>query len=247
MTVYADVLFMLNFVFDLEILIILLRLYSKKVPPVRLLLSTCIGGMQGIFVFIPYFRILCSPPARFLMPLLLVAAVFVPCKIGELVGGWSCFLAISFVVLGAINFFDLKAMYALLLFVPVYVMLMIVKRNIKRKKSIAVLVYKDKKITEEGLFDSGNTLFYNSRPVMLANHNVFEELFGDGFSPNAANEWVESDDVCFVPYTALGSEGVIFGIKLECAIINGKKYENSILGYSDDNFKDNLILNSTMT
>ncbi len=247
MTVYADVLFIINFLFDAEILLILLRLYSKKIPLVRLLLSTCIGGLQGIFVFIPYFRILCAPPARFLIPLVLVWAVFAPCKTGELIGAWISFLTISFAFSGAISFFDLKAIYGLLLLIPVYVMLTLLKRNIKRKKSIATLTYKDRKIAEEGLYDSGNALFYNSSPVILADKSVFEKLFGKGFSINAANEWVDAEDLCLVPYSALGGEGTIFGIRLESAVINGKRYDNAVLGYSGDKFKDNLILNSTMT
>lgn len=247
MTVYADVLFIINFIFDAEILMILLRLYSKKIPALRLLLSTCIGGLQGIFVFIPYFRILCSPPARFLVPFVMVCIVFLPCKTGELISVWTSFLAISFVFSGAITFFHMKAVYGLLLMLPLYVMIVLIKRNIKRKKSQAILVYKDKKISEDGFFDSGNTLFYNEAPVMLANSNVFIKLFGDGFSPGVACEWIDVEDICFIPYTSLGSEGVIFGIKLEYALIGEKRYDNAVLGYSDDKFKDNLILNSTMT
>ncbi len=247
MTVYADIVFLINFAFDAEILLILLKLYSKKIPYVRFLLSTCIGGLQGVFVFIPYFRMLCTPPARFLIPLLMVSAVFLPCKVKELMSAWISFLTISFVFSGAINFFNLKAVYGLLLLVPIYVSILAIKRGIKKRKKSVILVYQDKRISQEGFLDSGNMLHYNDRPVILAKADVFEKLFGSGFKISAAMEWIDIKDFCFIPYTALGKTGAIFGIKLDFAIVSGKRYDGVVLGYCEDNFSDHLILNSVMT
>lgn len=247
MTVYADIIFLLNMAFDAEILVILLKLYSKKIPVFRLLLSTCIGGMQGIFVFIPYFKIFCSPPARLFMPLFMTMAVFLPCRRRELLEAWCMFLVISFVFSGIITFFDMSALWSLMLLVPVYVAVEAVKRRAVKKRGNAVLIYKDRKISETGFFDSGNMLRFGDCPVILANNVIFERLFGKGFSKNAAEEWVDACDLKFVPYKALGRQGVVFGIRLDCAIIDGKKYENVILGQCDDDFSESLILNGIMT
>ena len=246
MTVYADVIFFVNFAFDAEIFLILLRLYSKRIPPVRFLLSTCIGGLQGIFVFIPYFRMLCSPPARFLMPLIMVTIVFMPCTKKELTGAWLSFLSISFIFSGAIGFLKLKSIYGLLLLPPIYTLIVIMKRNAKKRKEKVVLAYRERRITYEGFFDSGNMLYYNNMPVMLAQEDVFEKLFGKGFSINAVSEWIDIKDFCVVPYTALGKTGTIFGIRLDFAIVSGKRYDDVVLGFCQDNFSDKLILNSAM-
>ncbi len=247
MTVYADILFLINFAFDLEVLLILLRLYSKKIPPVKLLLSTCIGGLQGIFVFIPYFRMLCSPPARLLVPLLMVALVFFPCRTKELFGAWITFLVISFVFSGLISFLEIKGLWGLLLLVPVYAAVCFVKRRAVKKTGTAVLIYKDRKISEQGFFDSGNMLSSCGNPVILANDDVFKRLFGSGFSINAAAEWTDACDLRVVPYNALGKQGVVFGIRLDCIVVDGKRYDNAVLGYCEDKFSDNLILNGIMT
>lgn len=247
MTVYADIVFLVNFVFDAQILLILLKLSSKKIPPLRFLLSTCIGGLQGIFVFIPYFRILCMPPARFLIPLLMVSVIFSPCKTRELLKLWVIFLTISFVFSGAINFFGLNLVCSLMLPIPLYTAIVVIKKNIVRKKETVILAYHDKKLEQEGFFDSGNMLFHNGNPVILASSDVFKRLFGDGFSINAVSEWIDVRDFCVIPYKALGKTGIVFGIKLDFAVVAGKRYDGVVLGYCNDNFSDNLILNSVMT
>ncbi len=247
MTVYADVLFFMNFAFDIEILFLLFRLYSKKIPPVRLLLSACLGGAQGLFAFIPYFGILFAPPARFLMPLLMVMAVFLPCKQKECLGAWGCFMIISFVFNGAVNFLQIKAVWGLFLLAPICAAIGIVKRNVKRKKSTAVLIYGDRKITEEGFFDSGNMLSYSGVPVILASRRIFEKLFGTGFTPEAAREWADIKDIRLIPYSTIGKKGAILGIRLDACVVNGKRYDNVILGHFGEEISEDLILNGIMT
>lgn len=247
MTVYADILFIINFAFDTEVMLILLRLYSKKIQPIKLLLSTCIGGLQGIFVFIPYFRILCSPPARLLVPLFMVALVFFPCKAKELFGAWVSFLIISFVFSGLMTFLELTALWGLILLLPVYAAVCFVKRKAVKKTGTAVLIYKDRQILEEGFYDSGNMLSCGGNPVILASDAVFKRLFGNGFSINAVSEWADVCDLRFVPYNALGKQGVVFGIRLDSIVVDGKRYDNAVLGYCEDEFSNNLILNGIMT
>ncbi len=246
MTVYADVIFFVNFAFDAEILLILLKIFSKKIPPVRFLLSTCLGGVQGIFVFIPYFRMLCTPPARFIMPFVIVSAVFMPCEKKELLRAYISFLMLSFGFSGGINFFKLKAIYGLLLPVPIYIGVVMMKRTIKKKRENVVLVYREKRITEEGFFDSGNMLKYNNTPVILAKAEVFEKMFGKGFSIESISEWIDIKDFCCIPYASLGKAGTVYGVKLDFVIVSGVRYDGAVLGYCTDNFSDKLILNSVM-
>lgn len=247
MTVYADILFLINFAFDAEILAILCKVYSKKIPPARFLLSACLGGLAGVFVFIPYFKILSLPPARIILPIIMTALVFLPCKKGRLAGGAAVFTAISFLFSGAIHFFGMNAFSGLLLPAGLYPAICVVKKNIKRKRSTAVLKYKDRKITVEGFFDSGNLLKSGGAPVILGSRAVFERLFGKGFRIEAAAEWLDSVDIRLVPYSALGKSGAVLGIRLDSAVIDGKVYENTVLAYCEDDFSEDLILNAAMT
>ena len=105
MTVYADVLFFINFIFDAEILILLCKLYSKKVPPIRLLASAIFGGIVSVFTFIPYLEIFARMPSGFIVPIIMVYTVFYPVNLRGFFGKYLSFLAISFTLSGAINFF----------------------------------------------------------------------------------------------------------------------------------------------
>ncbi len=246
MTVYADVLFFINFAFDLEILIILLKLYSKRIHKLRLLFSAFMGGMQGVFAFVPYFRILCLPPAFVIVPIVMVMVVFLPCSWKEGISALISFMTISFVFSGAITFFDLSSLWAILLPVPLYVAICILKSRAIRRKDRVTLVYRGRTAGFDGFFDSGNMLSYNGNPVILANKAVFESLLGKGFCKEAAWEWVEAEDLRFVPYTALGGNGVVFGIRLDFCVVGNKRFENVILGLSENDFSDDLILNTVM-
>ncbi len=247
MTVYADILFFMNFAFDLEILFILLRLYSKKIRILRLLLSACMGGVLGVFAFTPYFGILLAPPARFFMPALPVAVVFVPCEKKKFAGAWCTFLVISFIYNGLIEFFEIKAVLGLFSLIPICVLLDILRRKVVSKRSTAVLVYKGKRVTADGLFDSGNMLISNGAPVILAGDCVFEKLFGKGFSVEAISEWAEVSDIRVIPYSAVGNHGMLYGIKLDTCIIGKKNYDNAVLGYYGKEIHEELILNGIMT
>lgn len=247
MTVYADILFLINFAFDAEILAILCKVYSKKIPPLRFLLSACMGGLAGVFVFIPYFKILSLPPARLILPIIMTALVFLPCKKGRLAGAAAVFTVISFLFSGAIHFFGMSAFSGLLLPAGLYPAICIVKKNIKKKRSTAVLKYKDRKISEEGFFDSGNLLKSGGAPVILGSCAVFERLFGKGFRIEAVSEWADSEDIRLVPYSTLGKSGAVLGIRLDSAVIDGKTYADTVLAYCEDDFSEDLILNAVMT
>ncbi len=246
MIVYADLVFLVNFAFDMELLLILLKLTSKKAPPVRLFLSACIGGVQGVFVFIPYFRILAAPPAGLFVPLVMTVLVMYPSRLREYIKVWLLFLCCSFVLSGMMSFFGIDTLWGLLLLVPVYAAVSLIKKTSIKKNLHTALYYGENCVKVEGFMDSGNGMMYRGVPVILANEKIFEKLFGKGFNINAVYEWADSRDICVIPYQALGKTGVVTGVRLDKAVIDGKNYENVILGYFSDNLTDDLILNGIM-
>ena len=190
MTVYADILFLMNFLFDAEILVLLCKIYSKKVQLSRVLLSAAVGGLFGVFAFIPYFRILAGPPARVVLPVVMTALVFLPCKKEMLAGASVIFMGMSFIVSGAVSFFGIKGFFGILVPVPVYGVVLLIKTKSLKKRRLTILCYKDFLSSEDGFYDSGNMLTYKNAPVILGSQAVFERLFGKGFSVFALPEWV---------------------------------------------------------
>ena len=247
MKVYADMIFFVNFLVDLEILITLTKLYRQKIRFAKLLLSACLGGMQGVFAFVPYFRILSTAPARLLMPFFMIWAVFYPCKLTKAVKGGFFFLPLSFIISGAVIFFDLSSAMVIFMPLPVFIAVNVyINKKLVQKRNVT-LIYNDCQYHGEGFYDSGNMLFYKNLPVILAIHMVFEDMFGKEFSINAVNEWVNKKDIRIIPYTSLGNQGAVIGISLDKAVVDGEDYYGIILGYCTDKFSENLILNGIMT
>lgn len=247
MTVYADIFFLINFVFDAQMLFILCKIYSKKVSGIKILLSAIVGGLAGVFAFVPYFEILLLPPAKVVLPAIMTAIVFLPCKKRMIAGATAIFAGISFMFSGAIIFFGLNIVSGLLIPLPVYAIICNFKKNVRKKRSLVKLLYKDKKSVEDGFYDSGNMLTSGGLPVILGSKAVFERLFGKGFSKKAIAEWVDNCDIRLVPYSSLGKKGAVIGVRLDYAEIGKKRYYGTVLAYAEEDFSDELILNSVMT
>lgn len=246
MTVYVDVLFFINLVFNAEILILLCKIYSKKIPKIRLFVSASLGGVISIFAFISYLEIFAQSLAGFIFPFVMVWIVFDPLDIRGLLSRYFSFLALSFILSGSIIFFGLNAMSAVLIPIPIYFMVSILRQNIKKKKGKVVLEYKGKTVESDGFFDSGNMLLSGGMPVILGSGKVFDELFGCEFSNKNITSLSERFEMRIVPFTSLGKTGTVLGVKLERIWVDGKEYDNVVLAYAGDKFSDDLVLNSIM-
>lgn len=245
-TVYADVSFFINFTFDAEILLLLCKVYSKKVPALRLILASCLGGLLGVFAFIPYFEIMARPPARFIIPIFMICMVFLPIGRKAFFSRYLSYLAISFVMAGLINFLDLNAYSGLLIPVPVYLLICILRKNINKKKGEVVLEYKNKKLTTDGFYDTGNMLLSGGLPVILGSERIFKELLDCEISRENIMSLAKRFEMRIIPFMSLGKAGTVMGIKLDRIWVDGKEYNGVVMAYAGNRFSDELILNSIM-
>lgn len=247
MTVYADVAFFINFAFDAEILLLLCKIYWKKAPILKIILASCLGGLLGVFAFIPYLEILARTPARVIMPVFMVYIVFYPFERRAFFSRYLSFLAISFVMCGLINFLGLNTFAGLFLIIPVYLLICILRKNINKKKGEVVLEFKNKSLTADGFFDTGNMLFSGSLPVILGSERIFKELLDCEISKENIMSLAKRYEMRIIPYISLGKVGTVMGIKLDRVWVDGKKYEDVVMAYAGSRFSDDLILNSIMT
>lgn len=247
MTVYADVSFLINFAFDAEILLLLCKVYSKKIPKLRLFLSACIGGLLGVFAFIPYLEIIARPPARFIIPIFMVFIVFMPLEWKTFFSRYLSYLAISFVMSGAINFLNLNVFSGLLIPIPIYLLICILRKNINKKKGEVILEYKEKRITADGFFDTGNMLLSGGLPVIIGSERIFQELLGCEISKENIMSLAKRFEMRIIPFMSLGKAGTVMGVKLDRIWVDGKEYDEVVMAYAGNKFSDDLILNSIMT
>ena len=246
MAVYLDIAFLINFLFDAEILFLTLVLLSKRITYRRIVFAAFLGGLQGVFVFFPYFRILSLPPVSFLTPLLMVIIATKPVSVREIFEGYMFFLTSAFLVGGAMAFLKLKIIFALLLILPLYLAILNIRKNIFKKHTSVTLFYKGKKIEKQAVYDSGNMVFYCGKPVIFGSKKIFFELTDRNFADSNILSEINADDLCMVCYKTVGKSGIAAGIRLENAVVSGKSFDGAVICMFDGGLKDEIILNGIM-
>jgi len=247
LTVYADVAFIINFIYDLELLVLLCKVFSKKVPKMRVFLSAFMGGLLGVFAFLPYLEVLTRPAARFVFPVFYVYMVFKPLGVKDFVNRYLCFVSISFIMSGAITYLGLGVFSGILIPGVIYFLFIVLRKNVIKKKRDVILEYKGKRVMTEGFYDSGNMLLSGGLPVILGNSRIFEKLLDCKVSYENICSLSEKFEMRIIPFISLGKSGTIIGIKLNRIWVDGKKYDDIVLAFAGNKFADELILNSIMT
>ena len=239
MSVYLDLAFLANFLFDAELLCLTYFICSEKIRPFRIFLAAFMGGVEGVLVFFPFFRALSEPSVNFAMSLLIVLIAIAPCKIGKFITFYIIFVSASFFLAGFMVFAHTGTFWGILLILPIYLAISKIKKELLSKRTKAVLCYDGKSIERQAFYDSGNSVTYFGKPVIFGGRELIPELLG--------KESLEScEKVCIIPYKTLGKSGTVMGIRLDRAVVCGKSYEGAVLGFFDEEAKDEIILNGSM-
>ena len=246
MSVYLDVAFFINFMFDAQIILLTLTVISKKIVYPRIIFSAFLGGLQGVLVFFPYFRILSLPPVSFLVSLLMVFTAVNPNSLKELFEGYIFFLIASFLIGGAMAFLKLRVIFGLLLIFPLFLTIQNIRNKIFRKNTRVILCYKGKMIETNAVYDSGNTVSYFGSPVIFGSREIFREIMDKDIPDQEMLYGEDSGDLCLVTYKSMGKSGICAGIRLENAIVSEKNYEGTVICLFEGNLEDKVILNSVM-
>ena len=123
----------------------------------------------------------------------------------------------------------------------------ILRKNINKKKGEVVLEYRNKKLTTDGFYDTGNMLLSGGLPVILGSERIFKELLDCEISRENIISLAQRFEMRIIPFMSLGKAGTVMGIKLDRIWVDGKEYDGVVMAYSGNRFSDELILNSIMT
>ncbi len=239
MSVYLDLAFFANFLFDAQLLCLAHFICSEKIRPLRVVLAAFMGGIGGVLVFFPFFGALSLPSVNFAVSLLITLTAIAPCKIGKFVAFYIVFLSSSFFLAGLMVFARAGTVWGVLLIMPAYFAIAKIKKEIFLKRTVAVLCYGGKRIEKTALYDSGNSVTYMGKPVIFGKKELASELLGE--------EALETcENVCAVPYKTLGKRGIVLGLRLDYAEAFGKSYSGAVLGFFEEDANDEIILNGSM-
>ena len=252
MTVYIDGLLFLNFYLDFLLLLTVVVILKRNVKLFRIILGAFfgsltilvlffeVGSLELFFIKIYLSFIMCIVCFGYhnLKSFLINVGCFYMVSI--LLGGFLYFLNITFSYKnnGLVFFNNGISVNALFLILVSPIILYFYIKQMKMFKSKVVCffktnIYVGKKILNlNGYLDTGNTLTYKSKPVILTN-----------IDNNFRNKKI------YIPYIVIGGSGVLECIKVrKVEVIGMGVFENVYLGFSKD-FKlagADVLLNGLM-
>ena len=236
MIVYADVLFLINFISSYIMLRLIERLILKRhLKPFRIIIAAAVGGIASVIVFCADIPSALLLPIKTLSAVIMVFTAFftrgghIPHTVLWLfaLSGMTVAAAIMFAMLlgGATGvlvkcgtiYFDLPPGVFLPLFILSYAaaalfMKILQNRRAKRRYSVTIS-YGGKKITVPALFDSGNLLRdpLSGKSVSVLEWDKARELIGADYGYDALLEHTDDMIVRAVPYRGInGSDGIIY-------------------------------------
>ncbi len=232
MTVYVDVLFVLNFFITYLLLMLTKGLTKSVCKTPRILAGAFIGGLYSLVIFIPSLSALMSVFGRLLISFLIVLISFGFKRLGIYLKAVICFYFSNLIFLGIILalwltlkpngivinndviYFDIPARILLVLALISYIISIAViklyNHTISKKEIYSLTIVKNGKESHFYAFaDSGNRLVepFSGYPVIIADENKL---------------CVNTERI--IPYNTVGGEGMLKAFKPDKIIIsNGKK------------------------
>lgn len=232
MTIYVDVLFVLNFFITYLLLMLTKSLIKTTAKTYRMLLGAFIGGLYSLIIFAPSLGVFSTVFGKLLVSFIIVPAAFGFKRLTVFLKTIVCFYFSNLIFLGVILaiwltakpggilinndtvYFDIPAVALLMLALAAYVIsILIIKLynyTISKKEIYSLTIIKGE--SEQHLFaflDSGNKLTepFSNYPVIIV----------DESKVNFKTERL-------IPYNTVGGEGVLKAFKPDRVIIsNGKK------------------------
>ncbi|MEE0944221.1 MAG: sigma-E processing peptidase SpoIIGA [Clostridia bacterium] len=252
MIIYIDLVFLLNFFGDYLCLWLSSTVY-RRISVGKRVFSAFLGGLYGVAAVLPELSFLTSIACKLLGAAILAAVAYFPANAREILRAASVFCMSSMLLCGGVELAATNlSLCRLLLAVFGCACLLVcgvslVKSRIYSRYLPCELCYLGKKVRLNGFYDSGNRLFAgdDGASVIIADERVLKKLFSPQATPLNISEWADGKNLVPVSFSGAAG-GVMQGIILDYAKIDGRRYENVILAISENRLSDSLVLHSTM-
>jgi len=251
MTIYLDLLFLINFIFDFLILLVVNVALKRYTKIYKLILASLFGGLSLLFLFININNITLS------ILKVLIASLMVLISFGYknvryvfynllyfymvsiILGGFLYYLKIEFSYDrdGLVFFYKgLSFSYLVLIVISPLILLVFIK-SLKVLREVKNYYYKvdiklscDFKVSLTGFLDTGNRLIdpITNKPIILLNKRVLKGKY-------------HIRSPMYVPFNSLNNHGLLECVKPISIYINDKVLDNYLIGFSDKSFKLNGI------
>lgn len=255
MTVYADVLFFVNFMFCCLALALLAKCLTVRICVPRLLAAAAVGAAGAVIVF-------CIDAPAFAAALLKLAlsAVMIICAFGfhkrrtavyfliftlfmAILSGAVIFIISAFsgnvnsVIKNGIVYFDMSGrafFFSLIAAYPASFFLLSLLKEKRKRGFYEITVTKNgKSVSFTALYDSGNLLKepLTGKPVIVAEWEAVKELFPYADFEEIAKAPYEHG-FWTVPYRAMGGNGTLAAFSADGARVRDKELGRVFIGIS---------------
>ena len=245
MTIYIDLIILLNFFLDFLLLITVSLILKRNTKLIRVIIASFVGGISIISLFINM-----SSLSLFILKFIisifmcLISFSYKNIKytlnnilylylISIILGGFLYFIndSVSYKNIGLIFFHNgLSINLLVIIFLSPIILFLYYKEAIKQKEElnkkyiVDITLLNNKKLSLTGFLDTGNNLYdpYKKRPIIVINKSIL-----GNYKPN----------LILVPCITVNKESMLSCFKIKDISINGKKIEEEVLvGISDNNF-----------
>lgn len=204
MTVYADILILLNFLTDYFLLSVSARLIHKNPHIGRMLLGSGIGGVASLYIFAPSLGIAAELAFKTAVCLFMTLSVFgfggfkgflrnagilflVTCVYGGIMTAvWYIFKPNGMTVVNSVVYFNISPTVLIISSVAFYILYIIFSAVFSRSAECAehceiTISAEGKSITVTGIVDTGNSVedILGNSEIIIADKTCAESLFGD--------------------------------------------------------------------
>ncbi len=257
MTIYLDVLFLINFIMDYIIITLASILSAVRITRAKKCLSALLAAGLGILHFIFHQKAAASLLFGLFIPPAAVASALGRCKGQVYLRCLICYSAATFLLSGAAAFalslLGVGSVTSPVIYLIAVLVLVITKSTIAMLRSGALkgthqltVRYGKRIATRTAALDTGNSLTepLTNRPVIVADEALISELFGCGSAGLA--EWLEPTDMRIIPYKTIDKTGVMTGFVPTSVTVDGRLLPDCVIAISPKEISGGVLLNNAI-
>lgn len=251
MKIYLDLVFMLNFIYDLLLLMTIDITLKRHMNFIRLIISSIIGSLSLIILFLPFNKLVLFV-LKILVSIIMTLVAFKYKNIkytftnllylymcSVILGGFLYLLDIEFSYKreGLVFYFDkMNINYLLLLILGPIILGLYIYEHKKYKSTynfnckLEIIFNNGKVLSCSGFIDSGNKL----RDPISKKYVII-------MSKKLLSSYINIRSPMYVPYRALNKCGLIECFKIKYIKVNNQIFTNYLVGVSNEKFNLNGV------
>lgn len=260
MTVYADILVLINTYVNFFVLLSSSALLRLRVPIWKMIIGALMGGFSALIILLPKQNELISCVIHLILALIIVLVSFGLSNWRMVLKRLAIFFATSFIFSGCVYcfwlafkpdrliinnsviYFDISAIELIIVSAVIYAIFMIVRLvcggfNKNQRQTVKLeLIHNGRELTYTCLIDTGNMLrdCFTDMPIAVVDNSISRSLEIDFYAADEAA--IRRNKIRFIPFDTVGNSGLMPIFKPDKVKVDGKVKNDVLIGVSARRF-----------